>query len=103
VITIPFSSRVEVPKHVLVRLLDRESVFLNLETERYYGLDETGTRMWQVATTAPCIEDAFTRLLSEFEVEAELLRRDFSELLGRLVDDGLIRVKTADVETNPTI
>ena len=28
-----FADRVEVPKHVLVRFLEKESVFLNLETE----------------------------------------------------------------------
>jgi hypothetical protein len=38
-----FSDRVEVPKNVLVRIVEKESVFLNLETECYYGLDETGT------------------------------------------------------------
>jgi len=34
---ISFSDRVEVPKHVLVRLLEKESVLLNLETEHYHG------------------------------------------------------------------
>src|SRR5690242_21308710 len=36
----------------------KESVLLNLETERYFGLDETGTRMWQVVTAAPNIDAA---------------------------------------------
>jgi Coenzyme PQQ synthesis protein D (PqqD) len=98
-----FSDRVEVPKHVLVRIVEKESVFLNLETECYYGLDETGTRMWQVVIAAPTIENAFEVLLSEFDVEAELLRENLSELLGRLVDLGLLRVHFADVETNSAI
>jgi len=34
-----FANRVVVPKHVLVRYLDGESVLLNLETEKYFGLD----------------------------------------------------------------
>ena len=98
-----FSDRVEVPKHVLVRFLEKESVFLNLETEHYYGLDEIGTRMWQVVTASPNIEDAFLQLLSEFDVEAQQLRENLSELLGRLIDLGLLRVHSADVETNPAI
>jgi len=40
-----FSDRVEVPKNVLVRFIEKEFVFRNLETECYFGLDETGTRM----------------------------------------------------------
>ncbi len=62
-----FSDRVEVPKNVLVRIVEKESVFLNLETECYYGLDETGTRMWEVVIAAPTIENAFEVLLSEFD------------------------------------
>jgi hypothetical protein len=87
----------------MVRFLDKESVFLNLETEQYYGLDETGTRMWQVVTTAPCIDAAYAQLLSEFDIEAELLRQNFSELLGRLVDDGLLRVHCANAGMDPAI
>jgi len=96
-----FSDRVEVPRHVLVRFLEKESVFLNLETEHYYGLDETGTRMWQVVTEAPNIEEAYAQLLSEFDVEAELLRQNLSELLGQLVDKGLLRIHSVDVELAP--
>src|ERR1700738_2140641 len=39
-----FSDKVSVPAHVLVRFLDKEAVLLNIETERYFGLDETGAR-----------------------------------------------------------
>ena len=98
-----FSDHVEVPKHVLVRFVEKESVLLNLETECYYGLDETGTRMWQVVTSASSIDNDYAELLSEFDVEAEMLRQHLSELLGRLVDLGLLRVHLADVETGPAI
>ena len=98
-----FSDRVEVPKYVMVRFLEKESVFLNLDTEHYYGLDEIGTRMWQVVTVAPSIEDAYAQLLGEFDVEAGLLRQNLSELLGQLIDIGLLRVHFADVETDPEI
>ena len=98
-----FSDHVEVPKHVLVRFIEKECVFLNLETEVYYGLDETGTRMWQVVTAGQSIENSYAELLSEFDVEAEPLRENLSELLGRLVDLGLLRVHFADVETNSAI
>lgn len=98
-----FSDRVEVPKHVLVRFLEKESVLLNLEAEIYYGLDEIGTRMWQLVTAAPNIDNAYEELLTEFDVEAELLRQNLSELLGRLVDKGLLRVYFSDVERDPAI
>jgi len=77
-----------VPAHVLVRILDRESVLLNLETEQYFGLDETGTRMWQLVTVSPNVDSLTKRLLAEFDVDPELLRSNILELLNRLVDSG---------------
>ena len=98
-----FADRVAAPAHVLVRLLDRESVLLNLETERYFGLDETGTRMWQLVTDASSLDAAYEQLLAEFDVEPELLRSNLLELLDRLVDNGLLQVLPADVGTAPAI
>jgi hypothetical protein len=100
---VSFADRAEVLPHVLVRFLDKESVLLNLETERYFGLDETGTRMWQVVTTAPNIDAAYRALQDEFDVESELLRLHLTELLGRLVDNGLLQIQPADVGTAPAV
>jgi hypothetical protein len=94
-----FADRAETLPHVLVRFLDKESVLLNLETERYYGLDETGTRMWQLLTASPSIEVAYQELQNEFDVESELLRLHLTELLARLVDNGLLHIQPADVGT----
>src|ERR1700756_2834749 len=95
--------RVIVPSHVLVRVLDKESVLLNIETERYFGLDETGTRMWQLVTAAPQIEVAYRQLLDEYDVEPELLRENLTDFLGRLGENGLLQVVPSDVETGPAI
>lgn len=92
-----FRERAAAPAHVLVRILDQESVLLNLETERYFGLDQTGTRMWQLVTSSPNIETAYQELLAEYDVEPELLRDNLTELLDRLVEHGLLRVLPADV------
>lgn len=40
---ISFSDRVRVPDDVLISNLQEESVILNLDNERYYGLDDVGT------------------------------------------------------------
>ena len=93
---VSLTERAAVPAHVLVRILDRESVLLNLDTEQYFGLDETGTRMWQLVTASPNIE-------AEFDVEPEMLRSNLMELLTRLVDNGLLQVIPADVGTVPAI
>jgi hypothetical protein len=102
-VMVSFVDRVVVPAHVLVRFLDKEAVLLNIETERYFGLDETGTRMWQLVTAAPKIELAYQQLLEEYDVQPELLRENLTDLLARLVENGLLQVASSDVGTAPAI
>jgi Coenzyme PQQ synthesis protein D (PqqD) len=100
---IELTNRVFMPSHVMVRFLDDESVFLNLETERYFGLDQTGTRMWQVLTDSESIEAAYRQLLDEFAVEPEVLRTDLLGLLSKLVDHDLLQLGGSDVGPTSTI
>jgi len=100
---VSLADRVTVPGHVLVRFLDKESVLLNIETERYFGLDETGTRMWQIVTVAPNVDAAYLQLLDEYDVEAELLRSNLTDLLSRLVENGLLQVTSSNVGTSSTV
>jgi antirestriction protein len=100
---ISFDTKITVPKNVLVRVLDKEAVLLNTETERYFGLDETGTRMWQLTTTAASVEAAYQALLNEYEVEPGTLRQNLSDLLEKLATNGLLNMTPADVGTAPTI
>jgi len=89
---INFARRVSVPEDVLIRELDGESVILNLKSERYFGLDEVGTRMWEVLSTSGTIADAYQTLLSEYDVVPEQLQSDLDNLLEQLIQNGLINV-----------
>jgi Coenzyme PQQ synthesis protein D (PqqD) len=95
--------RAVVPAHVLIRRLDGESVLLNLESERYFGLDATGTRMWELVTSQPSIGIALEKLQEEYEVEPGILRTHLTELLSGLVENGLLQVLPPDVGTTSTI
>ena len=44
---------VRVPDDVLMRELDGESVLVHLDSEACFGLDDVGTRMWALLTSAP--------------------------------------------------
>jgi hypothetical protein len=98
-----FANRAVVPAHVLIRHLEGESVLLNLESERYFGLDATGSRMWELVTTSPSIDAAFEKLEQEFDVQPEMLREHLSKLLSELVENGLLAVVPADVGTIPAV
>ncbi|HTP68759.1 MAG TPA: PqqD family protein [Dongiaceae bacterium] len=100
---VTFSDRVVVPAHVLIRHLDGEAVLLNLDTEEYFGLDTTGTRMWEVATRAASLEAAYATLVQEFEVEPEQLRANLTELMARLIENGLLKLASSDVGSFPAV
>ena len=88
--TISFSDRVTVPDDVLISNLQDESVILNLDSERYYGLDDVGTRFLSVVTTSDSIETAYERLRHEYDVDPQVLRNDLLGLIENLVDQGLL-------------
>jgi predicted component of type VI protein secretion system len=90
--TISRTARVLAPEGVLVRELEGESVLLNLNSEVYFGLDETGTRMWKMLTTSESIQAAYHSLLEEYEVEPEKLYQDLENLIEELVAHGLAEV-----------
>jgi len=100
---VELTMRAVVPAQVLIRHLDGESALLNLESERYFGLDATATRMWELATSLPSIGLALEKLQEEYEVDPEVLRDHLTQLLSGLVENGLLQMLPADVGTTPTI
>ena len=90
--TISYTARVVVPADTLINLVGDESVILNLKSERYFGLDKVGSRMWAVLTTSDSIQAAFETLLGEYNVEADMLGKDLNNLLEVLVQHELIEL-----------
>lgn len=68
---------------------------LNLGSERYFGLNEIGTRMLTVLTSSESIEAAFELLLEEYEVDRDVLRQDLMSLVEELVEQGLVEISHA--------
>jgi hypothetical protein len=78
------------PEDVLVRTLEGEALLLKLRTNETFSLDEVGTRMLEAVTSTATLRDAVERVGSEYDVEAERLRRDMSALVSDLVELGLL-------------
>ena len=82
--------RVSVPTDILIRELDSEAVLLNLKSERYFGLDKVGTSMWMALCKFESITSAYEVLKTEYDVDADLLRKDLNALVEKLVNHGLL-------------
>jgi len=92
---ISFTDRVKVPDDVLISNLQGESVILNLDSERYFGLDDVGTRFLSVLSTSDSIEAAYNKLVQEYDVDGAVLRQDLLALIENLINQGLL------IRTNP--
>jgi hypothetical protein len=90
---ISFDERVRVPDHVLVRQVGGEAVLLDLDREECFGLDDVGTTMWEALNSASSVEEAYQRLLEQFDIDGPTLRRDLSTLIDRLIDARLLQTE----------
>ena len=83
-------TRVRVPEHVLMRSLGDEMVMLNLDAESYYGLNEVGARLMQLAETGATLDQITEQLFGEFEVKREQLEHDIRTVAAELIAAGLL-------------
>jgi hypothetical protein len=81
---------VEPAPHVLSQEVEGETVLLDPQEERYFVLDDVGTRVWELLTEHRDVDAVVAQMLREFEVEEAALRTDIDELLARLRAAGLV-------------
>lgn len=74
--------------------LDDETVMMDIDQGRYYGLNDTGTRIWALLEDPIEVRDLCGRLAAEFEVAPEHCEQDVVAFLRGLLDRGLLQVLT---------
>jgi len=79
-----------VPGGVLAEVIDGETVLLHLDSGRYFGLNRTGTRIWQLLTERMDESAASAIIATEFAVDEQTARRDISSLVKELTERGLL-------------
>ena len=79
-----------IPEHVLSRKLDDEMVLLNLDSGEYFGLNDTGTRVWELLTDGRSREEVVDCLKDEFEVTVEVASGHVATLCDELLAAGLL-------------
>lgn len=84
------AARVTVPEGVLFRDLAGEAVLLQLESGNYYGLNETGTRMWSLLVEHGRVEEALQDLVQEYDAPPERLRQELFLFIETLVSQKLL-------------
>jgi len=78
---------------VISQEVSGETVLLDLESENYFGLDEIGTRIWQLIKETNDLEAIFHTLLAEYDVSESRLRGDLDALLSEIAGLGLVKLE----------
>ncbi len=92
---LPLNQKVSAAQNALVQNLEGESIVLNLQTEKYFSLDDIGTRICQVLIEKDSIQTAIDTLFAEYDIEPERLQQDVEKLIEELLKHGLVEVNSA--------
>jgi hypothetical protein len=82
--------RVAIGEDVIARELEGETVLLNLETGIYFGLDQVGTRIWQLLGAGGPLQAILETLAAEYDAERGMLERDLVRFVSQLEAKGLV-------------
>jgi len=87
------NQKITLSPDVISQEVSGETVLLDLDSENYFGLDEVGTRIWQLIKEKEDLQAIYNTLLDEYEVEESRLQADLEALLGEISKLGLVSLE----------
>ncbi len=89
-------SRVEIAPEIVYQKVGEETVFLNLHTGFYYGLDSVGSRFWELLSDqrAPMLSEVLEAITREYDAPTDRIQMDILELVENLHAKGLVTLPT---------
>jgi hypothetical protein len=93
-----FFRKVTIPEQVLFQEVGGEAVLLDLNSERYFGLDEVGTRIWELLAEYGELQPVYLAMLEEYEIDEAALRDDLIALVDTLAEAGLITLEPSKID-----
>jgi len=76
--------------NVLFKRLGDETVLFHLESDRFYELNGTAARFWELLNAGCDVTEIRERLLKEFDVDPDQLAREVETLLASLTQEDLV-------------
>ncbi|NIG55367.1 PqqD family protein [Chitinophaga sp. Cy-1792] len=85
--------KIHISENTIVREMGTGVVILNLNTERFYELNEIGKRFWELIAENNGYMAAVEILQNEYEVSTERLQDDLTRLIDDLSKAALVEVR----------
>ena len=89
------TARVRLAKGVLMQKVGDDAILLNLNTENYFTLDETGTRIIDTLQESDSLNQAVRELVGIYEVDESKLTSDAIRLVEECEQHGLLQITQA--------
>lgn len=90
--SVTLASKVVASDEVLMQAVGDEVVLLDLASERYFGLDPVGTRIWELLPEREDLAAIHLALCDEFDAEPSRIEQDLLSLVQTLSEAGLVTV-----------
>ena len=75
---------VKIQNDVILTSLDKEIALLNQKNGRYFCLNETGARIWELLCETGDTQATIDVILQEYSIDEGILKRDMDNLLAQL-------------------
>ena len=83
---------------VYITEINQSAVALNLNNEIYYGLNHGAFKMYQALIGSKDVASALESLANEFSAPKTEIENDLIALLNELLDNGLVKIKSNQIE-----
>ncbi|GAB3673281.1 PqqD family protein [Halopiger thermotolerans] len=89
------STRVSRTENCLATTIDGETVILHRDAEKYYGLNEVGTVVWESLQRPRTIAELCDAVTATYDVSPDRCRTDIEDVLVEMNEQNLVRFETA--------
>ena len=87
---INLDTKLNIPPQVMSRLVEDETVLLDLASGLYFGLEGVGQRIWESLSAGRSLSETVAAITAEYDVDETQAEADVVAFAGELVERGLL-------------
>ena len=88
-------AQLRIPTHVTSSFVDEDAVLLDTRINQYFALEDVASRVWKLLKGGKGLREIHQILHDEYAVQPAELERDMLELVGQLMENGLVELVEA--------
>ncbi|MEP6345998.1 MAG: PqqD family protein, partial [Parasphingorhabdus sp.] len=88
--------KITISENALLEDMGEEAVILNINNERYYGLDRNGINFWTWLKEEGDVDKALARAVEAYDVDPDILKKDLGVFVVELNNAGLLTFDQVD-------